>query len=72
MLLDEKTANGLLQVIVDEKGRWTLKLETIEVDVKKKIFKINGIPFGGDCCELEIFHSPEITTIKLLKGITIR
>lgn len=30
------------------------KLEKIEIDVDKKIFKINGIDFGHDCSSFSI------------------
>lgn len=30
------------------------ELKTIEVDVEKKIFNVNGVPFGEGCTEFEI------------------
>ena len=30
------------------------ELKTIEVDVEKKIFKVNGVPFGNNCTAFSI------------------
>lgn len=30
------------------------ELKTIEVDVEKKIFNVNGVPFGGSCTSFSI------------------
>lgn len=30
------------------------ELKTIEVDVEKKIFKVNGVPFGNNCTAFNI------------------
>lgn len=39
------------------------KLETIEADVEKKIFKINGKDFGKDCTGFNIYCNPKEWTI---------
>lgn len=35
------------------------KLETVEIDVNKKIFKINGIDFGHRCSGFDIYCDTE-------------
>lgn len=41
------------------------ELKTVEIDVEKKIFKVNGEDFGKGCNELAIFCTPPSWNIRM-------
>lgn len=47
------------------------KLETIEVDVQKKIFRVNGEDFGGECTGFNIECVPGTFQIRMEIDTTV-
>lgn len=43
---------------VTDDGNFESELKTVEIDVERKIFKINGVPFGAGCTTLCIYSEP--------------
>lgn len=48
------------------------ELKTLEIDVEKKIFNINGEPFAKDCSGFSIFCRPKEFEIHVDMDHTIR
>lgn len=48
------------------------ELKTMEIDVEKKIFNINGEPFGKGCTSFSIFCRPKEFEIHVTMENTIR
>ena len=61
-----------IQFEVNEKGLWTGQLETLEIDIPNKLYKINGIPFEGRCSGLFIYFEKGEWAVRIDKGVEFK
>lgn len=60
------------QILLDisPDGEFITDLESLEIDVKNMIFKINGVDFGKGCSSFSVVVEPGTATVRMEKRIT--
>lgn len=62
-------SDGKILINVSEDGEFQAEFETLEINRKNKIFKINGIDFGNKCSSLWVSADYEGIVVRMVKEI---
>lgn len=62
-------SGGKILINVSEDGEFQAEFETLEINRKNKIFKINGIDFGKGCSSFSLTADYEGIVVRMVKEI---